>query len=239
MPRGPGSDPRERSLSKKLLLVDGSNHAFRVHFALPPQHTSGGFPTRVLYGFTLLFQKLINSYKPDYCAVSFDSGKSFRHELFPEYKGHRPEMPEDMVKQWPLLPQLVEGFGYRSLDAEGFEADDVLGTLAHRFASEEAEVYIVSSDKDFAQLLGPNTFLLDEGKGGRIYREADVPDKLKLGDLPLAAAQVLDLLALAGDSSDNIPGVPGIGAKTAAKLLQQHGDLEAILAAAAAGQIKG
>lgn len=226
-------------MPKKLLLVDGSNHAFRVHFALPPQHTSAGFPTRVLYGFTLLFQKLLSSYKPDYCAVSFDSGKSFRHEVFPEYKGHRPDMPEDMARQWSWLPKLVEGFGYRSLHVEGFEADDVLGTLAHRFASEEVDAYIVSSDKDFTQLLGPHTFLLDEGKGGRVYREADVPEKLKLGELGLAASQVLDLLAMAGDSSDNIPGVPGIGAKTAAKLLEQHGSLDAILEEAAAGRIKG
>lgn len=226
-------------MPKKLLLVDGSNHAFRVHFALPPQHTSEGFPTRVLYGFTLLFRKLLSSYRPDYCAVSFDSGRSFRHELFPEYKGHRPDMPEDLARQWSSLPKLVEAFGYRSLHVSGFEADDVLGTLARRFASEEVEVYIVSSDKDFTQLLGPHTFLLDEGKGGRIYRAADVPEKLKIGEASLAVEQVLDLLALAGDASDNIPGVPGIGAKTAAKLLEQYGDLDAILAAAAAGRIKG
>lgn len=227
-------------MAKKLFLVDGSNHAFRAQFALPPQHTSTGFPTRVLYGFTLLFQKMMRTYRPDYCVVSFDSGKTFRHELFPAYKGHRPDMPEDMVPQWPRLPELVESFGYRCLHVEGFEADDVLGTLAHRFAGADLDVYIVSSDKDFAQLFSDHVSLLDEGKGGKVFGTHDIAAKFRLGDdLALTPAQVLDLLALAGDSSDNIPGVPGVGPKTAAKLLVEHADLDGVLAAALRGEIKG
>ncbi len=227
-------------MPKKLFLVDGSNHAFRVQYALPPQHTSDGFPTRVLYGFTLLFQKMMNAYRPDYCAVSFDSGKSFRHETFPDYKGHRPDMPGDMKRQWEWLPRLVEGFGYRCVQADGFEADDVLGTLARRFAAPDVDVYIVSSDKDFAQVMGEHVHLLDEGKAGKVYRVADIPAKFKLGEgAELSPERVLDLLALSGDTTDNIPGVPGIGDKTAAKLIGQHGDLEAVLAAAVAGKIKG
>ncbi len=227
-------------MPKKLLLIDGSNHAFRVQYALPPQHASDGFPTRVLYGFTLLFQKLMRTYRPDYCAVSFDHGKSFRHEMFPEYKGHRPDMPGDMKRQWEWLPPLVEGFGYPCLFAEGYEADDVLASLAVKFASDDVHVYIVSSDKDFAQVFSDQIFLLDEGHAGKVYGPADLAAKFKLGDtLQLRPDQVLDLLALSGDSSDNIPGVPGIGDKTAAKLLGEHGTLHAVLEAAAAGKIKG
>ncbi|MBX2797427.1 MAG: DNA polymerase I [Myxococcales bacterium] len=227
-------------MPKKLFLVDGSNHAFRVQYALPPQHASDGFPTRVLYGFTLLFQKMMNAYRPDYCVVSFDSGKSFRHDTYADYKGHRPDMPEDMKRQWEWLPKLVEGFGYPCIQAPGFEADDVLGSLAVQLASDEVDVYIVSSDKDFAQLMSPNIHLLDEGKAGKIFRVADIPSKFKLGEgVELPPERVLDLLALSGDTTDNIPGVPGIGDKTAAKLIGQHGDLESILSAAAEGKIKG
>jgi len=225
-------------VAKKLFLIDGSNHAYRVQYALPPQHASDGFPTRVLYGFTLLFQKVMRAFRPDYVAVSFDAGKSFRSTLYPEYKAHRSAMPEDMQRQWKHLPELVEGMGYVCVQAPGFEADDVLGTLALRFASEDVDVFIVSSDKDFAQLMGPHVHLHDEGKG-KTFRAADVPEKFKLKDMDLRPDQVLDLLALSGDTSDNIPGVPGIGDKTAAKLLAQHGGLDAILAAAAAGAIKG
>ncbi len=218
---------------KKMFLVDGSNHAFRVQFALPPQHASDGFPTRVLYGFTLLFQKMMRTYRPDYCVVSFDSGKTFRHETFPDYKGHRPDMPEDLRRQWPLLPEMVEAFGYRCIQSEGFEADDVLGTLARQFASDELDVYLVTSDKDFMQLITRNTFMLDDMKG-KVVKLPDVPAKFEV-----RADQIIDMLGLAGDSSDNIPGVPGIGVKTAAKLLNDFGTLEGVLKAAADGLVKG
>ncbi|MCB9676071.1 MAG: DNA polymerase I [Alphaproteobacteria bacterium] len=218
---------------KKMFLVDGSNHAFRVQFALPPMHASDGFPTRVLYGFTLLFQKMMRLYRPDYAVVSFDSGKTFRHETYPDYKGHRPDMPEDLGRQWPWLPKLVEGFGYPCVIREGFEADDVLGTLAAQFASDELEVYLVTGDKDFAQLVTPNIKVLDE-KNNKIMDEAGVREKFGVDP-----TQMIDLLGLSGDASDNIPGVPGIGAKTAAKLLEQWGTLEGTLKAAEAGKIAG
>ncbi|MCB9669961.1 MAG: DNA polymerase I [Alphaproteobacteria bacterium] len=218
---------------KKMLLVDGSNHAFRVQFALPPMHASDGFPTRVLYGFTLLFQKMLSMYRPDYVVVSFDSGKTFRHETFPDYKGHRPERPADLGQQWPLLPALVEGFGYPCIIMEGFEADDVLGTLARRFDSDDLEILLVTSDKDFAQLVTPNVKLLDEMKN-QILDVKGVQEKF--GVRP---DQIIDMLALMGDTSDNIPGISGIGQKTAAKLLEDYGTLEGILAAAKDGRIKG
>jgi DNA polymerase-1 len=219
---------------KKLFLIDGSNHAYRVQYALPPQHTSDGFPTRTLYGFTLLFQKLLRTYKPDWCAVSFDAGRSFRGDLYGEYKANRKGMPEDMQRQWTWLPKLVHGFGYSCHAVEGYEADDVLATLACRFASDDVHVYIVTGDKDFTQLVNDKIFLVDEAKGGQILGPDAVLEKMGV-----AADRVVDVLALAGDSSDNIPGVPGIGLKTGAQLLEQWGDLEGILAAAAAGKIKG
>ena len=218
---------------KKLFLVDGSNHAFRVQFALPPQHASDGFPTRVLYGFTLLFQKMMRTYRPDYCVVSFDSGKTFRHERYDQYKAHRAEMPADMRRQWDHLPRLVEAFGYPCVMRAGFEADDVLGTLAKRFASDEVDVYIVTSDLDFAQLVNDSVFLVDDTKG-RILKAPEVLDKLQV-----RPDQVIEMKGLAGDSSDNIPGVPGIGPKTASKLLNTYGTLEEVLQAAADGKIKG
>ncbi|MEZ4316104.1 MAG: DNA polymerase I [Myxococcota bacterium] len=218
---------------KKMFLVDGSNHAFRVQFALPPMHASDGFPTRVLYGFTLLFQKMMRLYRPDYAVVSFDSGKTFRHDTFADYKGHRPDMPEDLSRQWKFLPQLVEGFGYPCVIREGFEADDVLGTLAAQFASDELEVFLVTGDKDFAQLVGPNITVLDE-KNNKTLDAAAVLEKFGV-----APSQMIDLLGLSGDTSDNIPGVPGIGVKTAAQLLSQWGSLEGTLEAAKAGKIKG
>jgi DNA polymerase-1 len=226
--------PPEAPLApKRLFLVDGSNHAFRVQFALPPQHASDGFPTRVLYGFTLLFQKMMRTYRPDYVAVSFDHGKSFRHDVYADYKGHRREMPEDMRRQWEFLPPLVEAFGYSCVMAPGFEADDVLGTLARRFASDDVHVFIVTSDKDFGQLVDDRVFLVDDTKG-QILGSPEILEKT--GVRP---DQMIDALALSGDTSDNIPGVPGIGMKTAATLLEEHGTLDGVLAAARAGRIKG
>jgi DNA polymerase-1 len=218
---------------KRLFLVDGSNHAFRVQFALPPQHASDGFPTRVLYGFTLLFQKMMRTYRPDYVAVSFDHGKSFRHQVYGDYKGHRREMPEDMRRQWEYLPKLVEAFGYQCVMAPGFEADDVLGTLARRFASDDVHVFIVTSDKDFGQLVDDRVFLVDDTKG----QVLGAPEILEKTGVP--PERMIDALALSGDTSDNIPGVPGIGMKTAATLLEEWGSLDGVLAAAKSGKIKG
>jgi DNA polymerase-1 len=220
-------------MARKLFLVDGSNYAFRVQFALPPRHNSGGFPTRVLYGFTLLFQKLMRTYRPDYCAVSFDIGKTFRHELYPLYKANRDAMPEDLRQQWGALPDLVRAFGYPCINVANFEADDVLGTLAHRFGTQDVHAYLVTGDKDFGQLVNANVSILDERKDVLL----DIAGiEAKMGVPP---SQVIDLLGLAGDTSDNIPGIPGIGSKTAAKLIQSFGSLEGALEAAVRGEIKG
>lgn len=208
---------------KRLFLVDGSNHAFRVHFALPPMHDATGFPTRALYGFTQLFGKMLRNYKPDYVVVSFDAGETFRHRMYADYKGHRPDMPEDLRQQWPFLTPLVEAFGFKTIAVPGYEADDVLGTLAARFAADDVEVLLVTGDHDYYQLVNANVRVLDDMKDEE-YGPAEVTAKLGLGP-----DKVVDIKALAGDSSDNIPGVPGIGEKTAVKYLQKYGDLDAVL----------
>ncbi len=217
----------------RLFLIDGSNHAFRVQFALPPRHASNGFPTRVLYGFTLLFQKMMRTWKPDYVVVSFDTKGNFREQLYADYKGHRPPMPEDLAQQWPLLPQIVEGFGYKCISLDGFEADDVLGTLAMQFAGEDLEVMIVTGDKDFCQLVGPHVSLLDESKS-LVIDPAGVVEKFGV-----PPERVIDVLALAGDASDNVPGVTKVGMKTAAKLVIDFGSVDDVIAAAQRGDVKG
>lgn len=209
---------------KRMFLVDGSNHAFRVYFGLPPMHAPDGTPTHALYGFTTLLSQIHGSWEPDYVAVCFDKGKTFRNELFPDYKGHRPEMPDDLRAQWPELPGLVEAFGFRCLIVPGFEADDVIGTLAKRFAGPDLEVVLVTGDRDYYQLVDEHITVLDLMKDERVG-PAQVPDLMGV-----PAERMVDLRALSGDKSDNIPGVPQVGDKTAAGWIAKYGDLEAVLA---------
>lgn len=215
---------------KKLFLVDGSNHAFRVQFALPPMTASDGFPTRALYGFTTLFAKVLREHRPDYVAVCFDTGKTFRNDIFPEYKGTRKEMPEDLAQQWPHFRRLVEAFGVKYLAVEGYEADDVIGTLAKRHQG-DIQVYLVTGDKDFCQLVSERVRILD------LMKEAEIGPDGVFEKMGVQAHQVIDLLGLVGDTSDNIPGIPGIGPKKAAQYLEKYGSLENVLANA--GKIGG
>ena len=182
-----------------------------------------GFPTRALYGFTTMMARLQRVWEPDYVAVCFDIGKTFRHERYPAYKGHRPDMPEELRQQWPKFRELIEAFGYRYLAVPGFEADDAMGTLAHRYASEALEVLLVTGDKDFCQLVNPNIRILD------LMKDVEIGPNEVIEKFGVPAERVIDILALAGDSADNIPGVPGVGAKTAVKLLTQFGTLDEVL----------
>ncbi len=214
-------------MTRKLYLVDGSNHAFRVFHAMP-RLTAAGQHTGALTGFANLLRWLDREVEPDFCAVVFDKGPSFRVDLFPDYKGHRPSMPDELREQWVKLPELIEAWGYTVITPDGFEADDVIGTLAHSLAGPELEVWIVSGDKDFAQLVGEHVRILDL-KGGvpKVVDRQAVQDRFGV-----SPDRVIDVMGLWGDSSDNVPGVPGIGEKKATKLVQEHGDLEAVLAAA-------
>ncbi|MCB0384809.1 MAG: DNA polymerase I, partial [Bdellovibrionales bacterium] len=208
---------------KKLYLVDVSSMFFRAFYAIPPLSNPEGMPTNALYGFLSMTIKLLRDIKPDYMAFCFDRKEpSFRSEIYPEYKANRGEMPEDLVPQVPYVRKLSELIGIPVLDKEGFEADDVIGTLTRLGRDRDMEVIIVSGDKDFAQLVGPFVTMYDTMKNVR-YDEQGVVDKWGV-----SPEQIIDYLALVGDSSDNIPGVKGVGPKGAQKLLAEFKTLDGI-----------
>jgi DNA polymerase-1 len=213
-------------MSKKLYLVDGSNQAFRAFFAIQnDMRAPDGFPTRALFGFTAMLKKMLDKDKPDYMCVLFDRGMSFRNDIYPDYKGQRPDMPEDLREQWPHFIPLCHEWGVAAMDKEGFEADDIIGTLACH-ASEQIQITIISNDKDFAQLVGPNVKLLRFGGGvDTLLGPAEVQEKWGV-----APEQIIDLLALMGDKSDNIPGVPGVGPKKAAQYINKFGTAADVVA---------
>lgn len=213
----------------RLFLVDGSNTAFRAFFAIQSDmRAPDGLPTRALFGFTRILLKLLKDHQPTHCAVVFDKGLSFRNELYPDYKGQRPDMPDDLRRQWDEFPGLCEELGLRAFIRDGYEADDIIGTLCVRHRGPRTEVVIVSSDKDFGQLVGPQVKMLDLGKD-ELLGPAEI--EAKWGVRP---DQVIDLLSLMGDSSDNVPGIAGVGPKKAADFLQRFGTAEAVLDNAAA-----
>ena len=211
-------------MPEKLYLIDGSNHAFRVFHAMPRNMFADGFPTGALLGFANMLRKLERDHEPSSIVVVFDKGPSFRVDLYPDYKGHRPSMPDELREQWPHFQELVEAWGCPYLAIEGIEADDIMGTLATRLASDEREVVLVTGDKDFYQLVGPNVRVYDVMKDKWIDR-AEVIERMGV-----PPERIIDLKGLAGDSSDNIPGVPGVGEKTAAKYLQKYGTIEEVIA---------
>ncbi|HMN67361.1 MAG TPA: DNA polymerase I [Bdellovibrionales bacterium] len=208
---------------KSLYLVDASNMFFRAFFAIPPLTNDKGMPTNALYGFLAMSLKLIREVKPDYLVYCFDRKEpSFRDQLYGEYKANREEMPENLVPQIPYLRKLTELLGIMHLDKEGFEADDVIGTLTARAVQEHVQAVIVSGDKDFAQLVRPGVSLYDTMKDLRTDSDGVMA---KFGVRP---DQIIDYLALVGDSSDNVPGVRGIGPKGACKLLTEYQTLDGI-----------
>ena len=215
-----------------LLLIDASGWLFRAYHGLPPLTSPQGEPTGAVYGFANMLKRLQREHLMERIAVVFDaSGRSFRNDLYPEYKATRSETPEDLKQQFPHVLELVRARGLPLIMAPNVEADDVIGTLAKAGEAAGLKVLIVTSDKDMAQLVNANVQLLDTMKNRRMD-EAGVVEKFGV-----RADQIIDYLALMGDASDNIPGVPGVGEKTAAKLLAEHGTLDAVMAAAPA--VKG
>ena len=207
----------------RLYLVDGSTYIFRAFFAVRGLTNREGTPVNAVYGFTAMLLKLLKEEKPDYLAVVFDkSGRTFRNDLYPEYKAHRPPPPPDLVPQFSLVREVTRAFNIPALELESYEADDILGTLANEGIKAGMDVTIVSTDKDLMQLVQPGCTMLDTMKNVR-YSAPEVLEKMGV-----EPHQIIDYLALMGDSSDNIPGVPGIGKKTAATLLQQYGSLDGI-----------
>jgi DNA polymerase-1 len=208
---------------KQLILVDGSGYIFRAFFALPPMNTSRGMPTQAVYGFIRMLLKLLKDVRPSHIAIVFDSPKkTFRDDLFADYKANRVEAPNDLVVQIPYIHRAVEAFRIKSLMIEGFEADDVIGTLARRAAKENFAVTLITSDKDFMQLVGPQIGLWDTMSDRRIGLR-EVRDRFGV-----EPAALVDIQALTGDSIDNIKGVPGVGEKTAAALVQKFGGVKQI-----------
>lgn len=212
---------------KKLVIVDGHALAYRAYHALPLEmSTSKGEPTNAVYGFTSMLLNVIRDEKPDYIAVAFDAGRSFRHESFGEYKATRAKMGEDLAVQIRRIFQVVEALGIKSIAIEGYEADDILGTLA-RIASEEGvETLIVTGDTDAFQLISPKVRVLTSG---RRFSDTIVYDREKILErYGLEPHQLADYKALVGDKTDNIPGIPGVGEATAVRLLRKYGSIEGI-----------
>lgn len=212
--------------SERMVLVDGSNLMYRAFFALPASLvTSKGLQTNAIFGFASMFRKLFAGRTPTFGAVVFDApGKTFRDDKFPEYKATRPSMPDELRAQVAGIREVSEAHGFRVLSVPGVEADDVLGTLACLGRDAGCDVIIVSSDKDFAQLIDDRVKMLDTLRD--VTFDAELVRK-KWGVTP---SQIIDYLALVGDKADNVPGVPGIGDKGATELLAAHGDLDGVLA---------
>jgi len=211
-----------------IYLIDGSGYIFRAYHALPPLSRSDGTPTGAVHGFCSMLWKLLedtkNSDRPTHFAVIFDSkGKTFRNDIYGAYKANRPPPPEDLVPQFALIRDAVRAFDLPCIELEGFEADDLIATYARRAEQAGAAVTIVSSDKDLMQLVSDRIAMLDTMKNRRIGAE-EVKERFGVGP-----EHVVDVQSLAGDSSDNVPGVPGIGVKTAALLINQYGDLDQLL----------
>jgi ribonuclease HI len=223
--RGLPSSGEHVKVAPQLYLLDGSSYIYRAYYGVRDMATSVGMPTNAVFGFTRMLLALLQEYRPDYLAVVLDPPReeTFRRELYPDYKAHRDAMPADLVPQLACIRKILQALSIPALEAAGFEADDVIATLARRYAAEGIQVTVVTGDKDLMQIVGDGIGLLDTMKDQRCGPR-EVLDRFGVGP-----ELVSDVLGLAGDVSDNIPGVPGIGEKTAADLVRRFGSLEKVL----------
>ena len=211
----------------RVFLVDGSGYIFRAYHALPPMNRRDGTPTNAVFGFCSMLMKLLEDTEADYLAVIFDAARrNFRNDIYPDYKANRPDAPEDLVPQFELIREATRAFNVPCLEMEGYEADDLIATYAREAEALGAEVTILSSDKDMMQLVTDGIYMMDPIRNRRIGAR-EVREKFGVGP-----DKVIDVQALAGDSTDNVPGVPGIGVKIAAELINTFGDLDTVLARA-------
>jgi len=218
------------STEQKLFLLDAYALIFRAYYAFisNPMTNSRGLPTSTVFGFTLALDEILRKEDPTHIAVVFDTpGPTFRHELFPEYKANRDATPEDIKSAVPYIKKLIEGYNIPIIEKPGFEADDVIGTLSKAAEKEGFTVYMMTPDKDFAQLVSEHIFMYKPGRGGNQPEVLGI-EEVKEKFLVEHPEQVIDILALWGDASDNIPGAPGIGEKTAKKLIGQFSSVEGI-----------
>ena len=217
-------------IKDRLFIIDGMAQIYRAHYAMisNPLTTKDGKHTSVIYGFLNMLFKIIKDEKPDYLAIAMDSkAKTFRHELFDKYKANRPKMPEEIASQIPILKDIINCLGVKQIEVPGFEADDIMGSLSKIAESNDIESYIVSGDKDMLQMVNNNIFVYAPGnrfKPTTKFKKDQV--KSKMGVFP---EKIIDLLSLVGDSSDNIPGVRGVGPKTAVKLIEEFGSVDKII----------
>ena len=213
----------------KLFLIDAYALIYRSYYAFikSPRINSKGLNTSAVMGFCNTLNEVLTKEKPTHIGVAFDHGKTFRHDAFPDYKAQREETPEDIKLSVPLIKQVLEAMRIPILQVDGFEADDIIGTVATRFGADGIETFMLTPDKDYGQLIGPNVFMYRPRHGGgyEILGEKEVGEKYGIP----TPAQVIDLLALMGDSADNFPGCPGVGEKTAAKLINQFGSIDNML----------
>ena len=213
---------------KKFILVDGHGLLYRAFYALPQLTTTYGQVVNAIYGFTMILIRLLEEEKPEYIVITFDTPvPTFRHKEFKEYKAHRKKMPDELISQIPLVKEIINKYNITICSKEGYEADDIIGTLAKEAERKNCSTIIVTGDKDAFQLISPHTKIMTTIKGVtevKIYDEAAIREKYGVDP-----EKIVDILALRGDSSDNIPGVPGIGEKTAVDLIKEFGSLENIL----------
>jgi len=213
----------------KLFLLDAYALIFRSYYALirAPRINSKGLNTSAILGFVNTLNEIITKEKPTYIGVAFDLGKTFRHEAFPPYKAQRQETPEDITLSVPFIKDILRAFHIPILQVEGFEADDIIGTLATKAGKEGIATYMLTPDKDYGQLIRENVFMYRPRHGGGydIIGEQEIAEKYGIS----TPAQVIDLLALMGDSADNFPGCPGVGEKTAVKLINEFGSIDELI----------
>ncbi|MEM6794349.1 MAG: DNA polymerase I [Acidobacteriota bacterium] len=228
-PQDPASDsensaPPATAKKPRVYLIDGYSNIFRAFYAIRDLSSSRGEPTNAVFGFLQILRKLLRDEQPEYLGIAMDvSSRTIRKEKYEDYKANRRPMPDELRSQIPWIRKVAEAYGIPLLEMEKYEADDVLGTLAARGSAEGYEVYLVSPDKDLMQLVGDGVFLQHTGRD-KLYDAAAVEE-----DFGVAPDRVIDVLALQGDASDNVPGVPGIGEKGARKLIAEHGSLEDLL----------
>jgi DNA polymerase-1 len=209
---------------KRLFLIDGNSFCYRAYYAIRSLSNSKGQPTNAVYGFTTMLNKIIKDEAPDMLAVAFDlKGPTFRHKKFEGYKSHRKPMPDDLVSQMPYIKQVVQAYNIPIYEVEGYEADDVLATLARKAEEKDIETFIVTGDKDALQLVGSHIKVYSTHKEGLVYDSAKVKEMYGVGP-----DRITDIMALMGDATDNIPGVKGIGEKTAIELINEFGTLEGL-----------
>ena len=216
---------------KTLYLLDAYALIFRAYYALirSPRINSKGQNTSAIYGFVNTLEMLLNEEHPDYIGIAFDPpGGTFRHEAYPEYKAQREATPEDIRKAVPIIKQVIEAYRIPILEVPGYEADDVIGTLALRGAEAGLEVHMVTPDKDYAQLVRPHVFMHRPGNGAKGFEKMG-PEEVCAKYGIASTSQVIDLLGLMGDTADNVPGCPGVGEKTAVKLITQFGSIDQML----------